>query len=1034
MNGLSSWSIRNPIPTILLFLVLTLAGALGFVGLRTNNTPDLDLPTVSVTVLQPGAAPAELETQITRLVEDAVAGLGNVEHIRSVVNDGVSTTTIEFQLGTNTDRATNDVRNAVTGVRSNLPADIQEPLVQRLDATGAAILTFVAEAPAMSPEQLSRFVDNDVAKALLSVRGVARVERTGGVDREIRVRLDPDRLMALGITAADVTQQLRQANVNLPGGRATIGASEQSVRTLGSAQSLETLASTRIGLADGRALRLSDIGQVEDAWAEPRQRARLDGREIVAFGVYRTVGSSEVDVADAVRARLAALKASRPDVAMHEVTSTVKFVQESYHAAFEALWFGAVLAVLVVWWFLRDVRATVVSSLALPLSLVPAFAVMKALDVSLNNVTLLALSLVVGVLVDDAIVEIENIVRHMRESRKSAYEAAIEAADEIGLAVVATTFTIVAVFFPVGFMSGIVGQFFRSFAIASCVAVLFSLLVARTLTPLMGAYLMKPETRERRDEPRWMPGYLRLLGWALRHRVLTFFAGIALFAGSLYVAKLLPSDFVPAADRGRSVMSVELPPGSTLDDTDRVVGRVTELLRRRPEVAGVYAAVGSAQSMGFGMSLSGEVRKAIVTANLKPRNERALSQQQFERAVARDFAAIPGARIRFGADGRSGAKIAVTLVSDDPVPLARAVERLEREMRSVPGLVNPVSTASLARPELLISPKPDKAAELGVSATAIAQTVRIATLGDTDALLPKFNLADRQIPIRVMLMDSARDDLARLMTLQVHGAGITVPLASVAGIEFGAGPNQIDRLDRRRSATVEAELAGLTLGEASSRAHQLRALKDLPKGVAEVASGDMERMRELFTSFAVAIGTGILLVYAVLVLLFRGFLQPVTILTALPLSLGGALGLLYVTGSSLSISALIGILMLMGIAAKNSILLVEYAIVARETQGLARRTALMDAARKRARPIVMTTVAMGAGMLPIALGVGADAEFRAPVAIAVIGGLLSSTVLSLVYVPVVYTFMDGLQRRAGGWLARLSGAAKTRRDEAVATG
>ena len=368
------------------------------------------------------------------------------------------------------------------------------------------------------------------------------------------------------------------------------------------------------------------------------------------------------------------------------------------------------------------------------------------------------------------------------------------------------------------------------------------------------------------------------------------------------------------------------------------------------------------------------------------------------------------------------------------MPLARAVERLEREMRSVPGLVNPVSTASLARPELLISPKPDKAAELGVSATAIAQTVRIATLGDTDALLPKFNLADRQIPIRVMLVDSARDDLARLMTLQVHGAGVTVPLASVAGIEFGAGPNQIDRLDRRRSATVEAELAGLTLGEASNRARQLPALKDLPKGVAEVASGDMERMKELFTSFAVAIGTGILLVYAVLVLLFRGFLQPVTILTALPLSLGGALGLLYVTGSSLSISALIGILMLMGIAAKNSILLVEYAIVARETQGLDRRTALMDAARKRARPIVMTTVAMGAGMLPIALGIGADAEFRAPMAIAVIGGLLSSTVLSLVYVPVVYTFMDGLQRRTGGWLARLSGAAKTRRDEAVATG
>lgn len=488
MNKLSAWSIRNPIPTIVLFLVLVLAGIMGFRSLGINNMPDIDIPTVIVTVTQPGAAPSELETQVTRIIEDSVVGLGDVDHVRSTVNEGVSTTNVEFALGTDTDRAVDDVGNAVSGIRANLPADAEEPVVQRLDISGGAILTFVLKAPAMSPQEISWFIDNEVAKAALSVSGVSKIERAGGVEREIRVRLDPDRMMALGITAAEISQQLRDVNTDQPGGRVTIGSGEQTVRTLGAAASADALGDTSLTLSDGRVIRLSDVGRVEDSWAEPRQSALLNGEDVVAFSVYRTVGSSEVHVTEAVRETVAEIDRAREDVSIEEVTSSTQFVEEGYDAALEALWIGALLAIVVVWLFLRDWRATFVSGVALPLSLIPTFAVMGAFGVTLNSVTLLALSLVVGILVDDAIVEIENIVRHMRQSGKNAYHSAMEAADEIGLAVVATSATIVAVFLPVAFMPGIPGQFFLSFAIAACVSVTFSLLVARTLTPLMGAF------------------------------------------------------------------------------------------------------------------------------------------------------------------------------------------------------------------------------------------------------------------------------------------------------------------------------------------------------------------------------------------------------------------------------------------------------------------------------------------------------------------------------------------------------------------
>ncbi|HYF23198.1 MAG TPA: efflux RND transporter permease subunit [Caulobacteraceae bacterium] len=1020
-NQLSSWSIRNPIPILVLFLVLTVAGLFSFQKLRINNFPDVDFPAVSVTVAQPGAAPTELETQVARIVEDAVSGLGSVRHIRSTVNDGVSNTMIEFQLGTDLDRATNDVRNAVTGVRGLLPADVEDPTVQRIDITGGALISYVVSAPGMSPEELSWFVDNTVAKRLLSIDGVGQVQRDGGVDREVRVRLDPDKLAAQGITAGQVSQQLRNFNVNLPGGRTEIAGAEQSVRTLGSAGTIEELRQTRIDLPGGRSVRLADLGEVDDSWADPRGRARLDGQEVVGFGVLRSRGSSEVDVAEKAREAIAELDRERADVTMKEVTASVDQVIESYDASIETLGLGALLAVFVVWIFLRDWRATLIAALAMPLSLIPTFWVMDVTNQSFNVVTLLALSLTVGILVDDAIVEIENIVRHMREG-KDPYPAALEAADEIGLAVVATTATLVAVFAPTGFMPGVVGQFFKAFAVACCVSVLFSLLVARTLTPLMGAYLLRRnKAKEHDDEPRWMPAYQRMLRWCLgtrRNRVIVMILGTVFFFGSFGVASLLPFEFIPPGDVSRSVMSLELPPGSTLDETDAAAAQVTNKLLKRPEVEAVYSSVGSAQTVQGpgGGGVAGDVRRATLTINLVPRHDRKLTQQQFEQEMNAEFAEIPGARVRFGADGSNGGGIQIALVSDDPAALQAASQRVETEMRQLPQLANVASTANLARPEILIEPKADKAALLGVSAASISQAARVATLGDVEAILPKFNLPDRQIPIRVMLNQDARADLSVIENLRVPTAsGGSVPLSAVADVRFGAGPLQIDRLDRRRTATIQGETK-VPLGEALNLVHALPSMKNLPAGVQEVPSGDAEAQGEMLTGFLVAILTGILLMYVVLVLLFRSFATPITILAALPVSFGGAFFLLLVTGKAMSMPALIGMIMLTGIAAKNSILLVEYAIEAMRA-GMGRTEALLDAAHKRARPIIMTTLAMGAGMAPIAAGMGADVAFRSPMAVAVIGGLVTSTLLSLLFVPVAFTFVDTIsakfKRRTG---------------------
>lgn len=1026
--NVSAWAIRKPVPSIVLFVVLTAIGLFTFDRLPITRMPNIDVPIVSVVVTQPGAAPSELETQVTKRVETAVAGVQGVKHITSSITEGSSITTVEFQLETQVDRAVNDVRDAVTNIRSDLPQDIEEPLIQRIDVEGMAIVTYAASAPSMTPEELSWFVDDTVIRALQGVRGVAQVKREGGVDREIRISLNPDRLAALGVTAADVNRQLAATNVDLAGGRGEIGTQEQSVRTLGGATTVEELAQTRIALPGGRHVRLADLGTVTDGAAEPRIFARLDGKPVVAFGIYRAKGFSDVVVADRVAEDLKKLEAAHPEVRITLIDSTVKYTQADYESAMHTLIEGAILAIIVVMLFLRDWRATIVSALAIPLSILPTFWVMDLLGFSLNGVSLLAVTLVTGILVDDAIVEIENIVRHMRMG-KSAYRAAIEAADEIGLAVVATTLTIVAVFLPVSFMGGIAGQYFRQFGITVAVAVLFSLLVARLLTPMLAAYFMRDTGHREKPDGLLMRFYVRLLHASIRHRFMTVAAGILLFIGSMWLSTLLPSGFIPNSDVSRSVLSVELPPGATLASTQQVVDEISDEMKAQPEVASVFATAGSGSTDGPANG-SGEVRKATIIINLVPRADRTATQKQFETRMQREIARIPDLRFSFGSSGGAGPgqrEFTVIVSGSDGAAVEKAALELEREIRAdVKGLTNVVTTAALDRPELRVVPKLAEAAELGVSVADIAQTVRIATIGDVSQNLAKFSAGDRQVPIRVQLDEAARADLSTFETLKVRtAAGASVPLSAVADISFGTGPTSLDRYDRARRVAIEGDLAGTTqLGEALAEVYALPAAKNLPPGIVLKESGDAEIMGEVFGGFATAMGAGVMMVLAVLVLLFANVLQPITILIALPLSVGGAFIALLITGNAMTLPVVIGFLMLMGIVTKNAILLVDFAIEAVHS-GTDRTTALIEAGRKRAQPIVMTTIAMAAGMVPSALGLGEGGSFRSPMAIAVIGGLLASTALSLVFVPAVFTLMDDL----GHFFGRVFGRFIGERDE-----
>jgi multidrug efflux pump subunit AcrB len=1003
--NISAWSIRRPLPAVVLSIILLILGWVSFLKLPVTRLPAADIPVVSVAVSQFGAGPSELEAQVTKYIEDSVSGVEGVRHIASQITDGLSVTTIQFALETNTDRALNDIKDAVTRARPNLPQNIDgEPLVQRVDLVDLPIVTYAAIAPGKTPERLSWFVDDVVKRQLQGVRGVAQVERIGGVDREILVSLDADRLQAVGLTAANVSKMLRGTNVDLAGGRAEIGGRDQAIRTLAGAKSLNELSNVMIGLPLGGEVRLQDLGVVTDTVAAPRTFARLNGEPTVAFGIWRSKGQSDVVVAEAVQKKIDEITKANPDVELKLIDTAVEFTKGNYDAALHTLFEGAALAVIVVFLFLRDIRATIIAAVSLPLSIFPAFWAMDILGFSLNLVSFLAITLSTGILVDDAIVEIENIVRHMNMG-KSPYQAAIDAADEIGLAVIAISLTIVAIFTPASFMPGIAGQFFKQFGITVSVQVLFSLLAARLVTPMLAAYFLRHHHIEEKPPGATLRTYTRLVTWSVKHYLLTVLIGLVLFATSVWSISLLSKGFLPAQDSARSRLAIELPPGSQLADTEKATEEIVRRLRGRSEIVSIFVDGGRVPKGAK------EIRRASLYVNYTPKEKRSISQHDLELAIGREIEEIPDVRYWF-VDENGLRAITLDVTGSDPEAVANVAEELAAQMRRISLVADVISETALDRPELRIHPHTDMLARLNVTTEGLSETIRVATMGDIGPALARFDTGDRLVPVRVQLDEKARTNLQVIEQLRVpmFGRPGGVPLGAIADISLDQGPTSIDRYDRNRRAAVAADLVGKSsLDDAMTAIYDLPVMKSHPQGIKIGKSGDAENLAELSDGFGSAMRNGLIMVYAVLVLLFGSFLQPITILFSLPLSIGGAIIALLLGGMQLTVPVSIGILMLMGIVTKNAIMLVDFAIESIHG-GMDRDKAIIDAGQKRARPIVMTTIAMIAGMVPSALAFGAGGEFRAPMAVSVIGGLLCSTVLSLVFVPAVFVLMDNVSR------------------------
>ncbi|MBN8830985.1 MAG: efflux RND transporter permease subunit [Sphingomonadales bacterium] len=1026
-RNISAWCIRNPVPPIVIFLGLLIAGVISFNKMAVVDSPDIDFPAVQIMISQPGAAPTEIETQITQRVEAAVRGINGVDEIQSNAREGSSETFVQFQIGIDPNVATQEVKNAVDQIRSNLPDGILEPLVQKVEVNGGGEIAFFAvQATDMTIEQLSWFVDDTVAKRLLGIEGMAQVDRGGGVDREIRVILDPVKMQSLGVTATQVNNVLRQVNLNAAGGQAEIAGSRQSVRVLGNALNAYDLGQTQISLGNGRSVLLSEIASVTDGYGEQKRLGKVEGKQVVTFSIQRAKGASDVNVYDATMETLKKLEAENPGVKFRQLFTSVNYTKSQYSSSMHAIIEGAVLAVIVVFIFLRDWRATVISAIAIPLAAIPTFFFMDMMGFNLNFLSLLALGLVAGVLVDDAIVEIENIVRHMRMG-KTAYQASIDAADEIGLAVVATTFSIVAVFLPVGLMPGISGQFFKNFGFTVVISVLISLAVARMITPLIAAYFLEHHGEEKHGEGWLMDRYMALLSWALDtrrarayaqgggigrriaakfldHRVWMMGFGLLAFIATIVLLATMPQQFEPNQDNDFSRINIEMVPGTTVKQTEVVTDRVAALINAQPEVETAMENIREGNARIF--------------ITLKPDRKR--SSIQFERDLAPQLANFPDARVSFASQQGgfgTGRDISVMLNGSDPKLLEETAAKLAEQMKTLPEVVAPRVNADMQRPELIIKPRLDLAAQLGVTTQSLSQTIRIATLGDIDQNSAKFSLSDRQVPIRVMLPESSRRDLSTIENLPVQTtSGTSVPLSRVAEISFGAGPTSIQRYAQQRRIFVGADLAkNAVKGPVMNKIKNLPIMQNLPQGITNEAVGNDKWQQELIVNFIIAVASGVMLVFAVLVLLYKRFISPLVNMCSLALAPLGGLLFLLVLGEPISLPVYIGLLMLLGIVAKNSILLIDFALEEMD-RGVPKFDAIMEAGHKRAQPIVMTTVAMTAGMIPTALSLTGDGAWRSPMGITVIGGLVLSTLLTLAIVPAAFSLADGLEKRLGPWL------------------
>jgi len=1027
--NLSAIAIKRPVFTVMVITALLVLGVVGMSKLGTDLFPDVSIPVVNVEVAYPGASPEEVETLVTKPLEDALVSLNGIDHIITASREGQSTVGILFKLEIDIEEAATQVREHVAQVRSKLPIEVKEPAISRIDTGAAPILVYTLHGKKPLNE-LRKFTDDVIRPGLEQVDGVAAVSISGGPEREIHVNLDQTKLDALAITPDAIVRALKMGGMTVPAGRLTQGTNEVSVRTVGEFATVDALRDLYIATAkDGSSVRLRDVAQIDDAFAELRTRIFINNEEAVSFEVVKQSGRNTVAVADGVKARLAALQKGWPeDVRPALIIDQSRFIKENAHEVETSIIFGGAIAILIILVFMLDLRSTIISAFALPTSVVSTFFVMYLFGFTLNMMTLLALSLAIGLLIDDAVVVRENIFKHL-ERGEPPMQAALHGTQEIALAVLATTLTIVAVFLPVAFMDGIVGQFFKQFGITVSAAVLMSLFVAFTLDPMLSSRFSKTVEHGAVDRFAWLKrpfeatfraiddGYKELLGWAVRHKAMVGVLAIGAFVGALQIVKVMGSDFVAAEDRGQFNVDIELPAGTSLEETSRLVAVATDKLREDPLVTTVLTTVGT----------RGDANRAqwrILTVLKGQRTVKITTIQDRAREVAN---AIPRAKVSLtevpiieGAGTQ--AAIMVNVRGDDYAQLEPLANQLGDAMRSIPGVADVDVKYTPGKSELRVAIDRQRAADQGLQVAQVALALRTGLEGDDTA---KLRQGDDEIPVRVRLRESDRATAADILRMTLMSPKGNVALSDVAKFESGVGPQVIEREDRVRRIAIWATPRGRSLGDISvDMAARFAAIK-MPPGYSIRYDGQIKDMNETNGSMGLALMLGVVFIYIVLASQFESFIHPLTIMMTLPLALIGAIVGLFLSKNTMAMGAMIGIILLMGLVTKNAILLVDRAIERVRDRGETPLQAILEAGPERLRPILMTSAAMSLGMLPTAISNGEGSEFRAPMAIAVIGGVISSTLLSLVVVPALYLAIENAKGRLGALLFRRRASART---------
>ncbi|WP_233595593.1 MULTISPECIES: efflux RND transporter permease subunit [Corallococcus] len=1025
--------IKHSVFTVMLMAAVVVFGLFAYPRIGVDQYPNVDIPVVTVTTLLPGADPESIEKNVTDPLEEALNTVSGVDELNSINLENVSQVTISFKLGTDVNVAAQDVRDRVQATLRSLPDDIETPVVEKFDIGAAPILT-LSLSGALPVDELTRVAEDVVKPSLQSQPGVGSISVVGGRKREIQLVVDPQRLRGYGLAIGDVSQALQSQSVDLPGGRATQGGRERIVRLTAEARSVGEIGDIIVASPNGTTVRVRDVAAVVDGAQEARGVARSDTGAAIALVVRKQSGANTVQVAENVKESLAELNAELPEgVTVSTISDNSTTIRASIHAVQEDMLIGGVLSVVIVLLFLRDLRSTFVAAIALPVSVIGTFAVMALLGFTFNIITMLALTLSIGLLIDDAIVVIENIVRHLEEG-KTPMQAALEGTRQIVIAVLAVTLAIVAVFIPVAFMEGTIGQFFYQFGVTVAVAVLISYAVSMTLTPMLSSRLLKahghggPKNRVSAAIERMLVGmengYRRILGGVLNRRGLAVAVAVGVLVLTLGMARFLKFTFIPPSDNGAVRVTLELPVGSTLDDTERELASVATQVRTLEGVKETFITAG-------GGTLE-EVHKGEVLVNLVPRKERPFDQEAFKVRLRSALPQSPGVMLSVqdasgvGGGGRTQ-QVQYVLRGTDWSQVVAANEKMLAVMKSNPGFTDIDTTFRSGKPQYDVRIDRERAAKLGVPAAQVGMALR-SYLGRDEFMTYREGGETYDVKLRLPDATLASETALGQLTVRTTG-GQLVELRNVANITPSEGPVQIDRQNQKRQITLLANLApGYTLGEGMSFL-TAQAQQDLPKGVVGSFAGNAKEMGKTAVAFGTALGLGILLLYMILAAQFGSYIHPFTIMLSLPFALIGAIGALLLSGNALSMIALIGVIMLMGLVVKNGILLVDFTQQLRDA-GRSARDALLEAAPVRLRPILMTTIAMVAGMIPVALAKGDGAETRVPMALVIIGGLITSTVLTLVVVPVVYSLLDGLSAR----FSRRKGDAHEEVDVPVASG